>query len=173
MKKLIFLAFLVAIALILAMSDSVIGGRRGGGGGGGRGGGIGASRPVGGAPSIPMAAGLSAARHQSSGPLAAPDRRRAAAARYTTKGGSTIDYKGAAMGGTTAGGVQGGQYVGGIQVTTPGGQRSHQGRHRRRRRGARRQCDRGQIRRHRRLGTGRRVLPADIKAASPSDRKVA
>jgi hypothetical protein len=39
----------------------------------------------------------------------------------TTKGGSTIDYRGAAVGGTTGGGVQGGRYVGGVQVTTPGG----------------------------------------------------
>src|SRR5262245_21731938 len=39
----------------------------------------------------------------------------------TTKGGSTIDYKGAAVGGTTGGGVSGGRYVGGVQVTTPGG----------------------------------------------------
>ena len=39
----------------------------------------------------------------------------------TTKGGATVDYKGAAMGGTTAGGASGGRYVGGVQVTTPGG----------------------------------------------------
>lgn len=41
---------------------------------------------------------------------------------YTTKGGATIDYKGAAWGGTGAGGISGGRYVGGVQVTTPGGQ---------------------------------------------------
>ncbi|MFO0807626.1 MAG: hypothetical protein U0746_03300 [Gemmataceae bacterium] len=39
----------------------------------------------------------------------------------TTKGGTTIDYKGAAAGGTTVGGVTGGKYVGGVQVTGPGG----------------------------------------------------
>jgi hypothetical protein len=41
---------------------------------------------------------------------------------YTTKGGTTIDYKGAGAGGTTAGGITGGKYIGGVQVTTPGGQ---------------------------------------------------
>src|SRR5262249_35674358 len=38
-----------------------------------------------------------------------------------TKGGATIDYKGAGVGGTTGGGVTGGKAVGGIQVTGPGG----------------------------------------------------
>ncbi|HEV3145777.1 MAG TPA: hypothetical protein VGZ47_17950 [Gemmataceae bacterium] len=41
---------------------------------------------------------------------------------YTTKGGSTIDYKGAGVGGTTGGGTNAGRVVGGVQVTTPGGQ---------------------------------------------------
>lgn len=41
---------------------------------------------------------------------------------YTTKGGATIDYRGAAIGGTGPGGISGGRYVGGVQVTTPGGQ---------------------------------------------------
>ena len=40
----------------------------------------------------------------------------------TTKGGATIDYKGAAVGRTTPGGISGGRYVGGVQVTGPGGQ---------------------------------------------------
>jgi hypothetical protein len=40
---------------------------------------------------------------------------------YTTKGGTTIDYAGAGRGGTTAGGVNYGRGVGGVQVTTPGG----------------------------------------------------
>lgn len=41
---------------------------------------------------------------------------------YTTKGGSTIEYKGTGVGGTTAGGITGGKYIGGVQITTPGGQ---------------------------------------------------
>jgi hypothetical protein len=40
----------------------------------------------------------------------------------TTKGGATIDYKGAGFGGTTAGGISGGKYIGGVQVTTAGGE---------------------------------------------------
>ncbi len=121
MKKIIFLAFLVALAVLLAVSDSVIGGRRGGGGGG-RGGGAGGGRPVGGGAVNPYGGGSYAGR---STPIVGPAGGTGQAGRgggsYTTKGGSTIDYKGAAVGGTTPGGVQGGKYVGGIQVTTPGG----------------------------------------------------
>lgn len=41
---------------------------------------------------------------------------------HTTAGGTTIDYRGAAVGGTGPGGISGGRYVGGVQITTPGGQ---------------------------------------------------
>jgi hypothetical protein len=121
MKKIIFLAFLVAVALLLMVSDTVIGGRRGGGGGG-RGGGAGAARPVGGGAVNPYGGGSYGGR---STPIVGPAGGTGQAARgggsYTTNRGATINYKGAAIGGTTPGGVQGGKYVGGIQVTTPGG----------------------------------------------------
>ncbi|MBV8230605.1 MAG: hypothetical protein JO329_11530 [Planctomycetaceae bacterium] len=41
---------------------------------------------------------------------------------YTTQRGTTINYGAAGVGGTGAGGVQGGRYVGGVQVTGSGGQ---------------------------------------------------
>jgi hypothetical protein len=41
---------------------------------------------------------------------------------YTTQRGTTIDYGGAGVKGTTGGGVNYGKGVGGVQVTTPGGQ---------------------------------------------------
>lgn len=40
---------------------------------------------------------------------------------YTTQRGGTIDYRGAGIGGTTPGGISGGRYVGGVNVTTAGG----------------------------------------------------
>jgi hypothetical protein len=135
MRKIIFLALVGAIALLLMLSDPADGGRRGGGGGGGRGGGFGGgggarpvggggggARPVGGGAVNPYGGGVSG---RSSTPISGPGGGSGQVGKgggsYTTKGGATIDYKGAAAGGTTGGGVSGGKYVGGIQVTGPGG----------------------------------------------------
>lgn len=41
---------------------------------------------------------------------------------FNTRNGGTVDYRGAAWGGSGAGGFGGARYVGGVQVTTPGGQ---------------------------------------------------
>jgi hypothetical protein len=122
MKKIFFLAFLVAAGL-LAMSDSVIGGRRGGGGGGGRGGGIGAGRPIGGGAVNHYGGGGFGGRTTTPivGPAGGYGQATRGGGSFTTRGGSTINYGGAAIGGSTPGGVQGGRYVGGIQVNTPGG----------------------------------------------------
>lgn len=144
MKKILVVGFLLALATVLTLSDSVIGGRGRGGGGGGRGGGGGFSgggrggfsgggysgggaRPSyggGGAVGSYGGGGFSTGA-RSSTPIVGPGGGTGQAGRgggsYTTKGGSTIDYKGAGIGGTTAGGAQGGRYVGGVQVTTPGG----------------------------------------------------
>jgi hypothetical protein len=131
MKKYLYLAFILGTTMLLADSENVIGGqRRGGGGGGGRGGGgMGGARPAGGSRGGAVnpygGGGSPAAAGRSSNPVVGPGGGTGQAGRgsgsYTTDRGSTIDYKGAAAGGTTGGGVQGGKYVGGIQVTTPGG----------------------------------------------------
>jgi hypothetical protein len=129
MKKMMFLTFFLGLALLLLSSEDVIGGRGRGGGGGGRGGGGGArpspgggGRPIGGGAVNPYGGG-SAGR--ASTPIVGPGGGSGQAGKgggsYTTKGGATINAKGAAAGGTTGGGVQGGKYVGGIQVTGPGG----------------------------------------------------
>jgi len=142
MKKCLYLIFTLGLALLLIDSESVIGGRGRGGGGGGRGGGggysggggsIGAARPsVGGGGAVnPYGGGgggnvsrPSVGSHSSTpvvGPGGGSGQAGKGGGSYTTKGGSTIDYKGAAAGGTGGGGAQGGKYVGGIQVNTPGG----------------------------------------------------
>jgi hypothetical protein len=126
MKRVNF-AILAAVMAVLALTSEDFaqrGGRAGGGGGVRSGGFTSAARPA--AP---------AARPQSAGPSQLPAGGRSGigpnggtwqsgqkSGSITTKGGSAIDYKGAGVGGTTAGGVTGGKYVGGIQVTTPGGQ---------------------------------------------------
>lgn len=146
MKKIIFAIFVVAMTLLLLYPDSVTGrGARGGGGRGGLGGGARVSgggggarvsgggarvsgggysggRVGGGAVGSYGGGGVSAGRSASVvGPGGGVRNAGAGGGSYTTKGGSTIDYKGAAIGGTTPGGVHGGRYAGGIQVTTPGG----------------------------------------------------
>ncbi len=115
MKKITAFAFV--LGLLLFANDSVLLAQRGGGGRGGGGGfgGGGAVQSYGG--------GGAAARSTTSvvGPAGGVGQAGTGGGSYTTKGGSTIDYKGAAVGGTTPGGVSGGKYVGGIQVATPGG----------------------------------------------------
>lgn len=141
MKKFCVIIVVFGLALLLLDPESVLGGRRGGGGGGGRGGGIGGgggARVGGGAisgggygggvrptPSVGGSFGGAGVSSRSTSPIVGPGggtgQIGSGGGSYTTKGGSTIDYKGAGIGGTTGGGVQGGKYVGGIQVNTPGG----------------------------------------------------
>jgi len=136
MKKLLITGCVLGLTFFL-MSLESFGQRRGGGGGGGGarpaggGGGGGGFRAGGGGGVSPgggvVGGGYNArpAASRSSTPIVGPGGGTGQAGRgsgsVTTKGGSTIDYKGAAVGGTTGGGVKGGKYVGGIQVTTPGG----------------------------------------------------
>jgi hypothetical protein len=124
MKKIVVFAFLLGLLMFAGHSESLGGRGRGGGGGGGRGfsGGGGAAR-VGGVTgsygggvgsasrtTTPFAGGYGGSGQVSRG-----------SGSYTTKGGSTIDYRGATAGGTTAGGASGVRHVGGVQVTGPGG----------------------------------------------------
>ena len=135
MKKIIFFAFLLGVALLLVESASRVSGRgRGGGGGGGGGrGGMGGARPSGGniggaRPSggvVNSYGGGAGAGARSTRPVVGPAGGTGQAGRgsgsYTTKGGATVDYKGAGIGGTTGRGGAGGRAVGGIQVTGAGG----------------------------------------------------
>jgi hypothetical protein len=133
MKRITGFAFLFGLSLCLMDSESSAGrGGRGGGGGGARGGGgAGRAGGVGGGGGgaarggVVGSYGAGSAGSRSSSPIVGPGggtgQTGKGSGSITTKGGSTIDYKGAAAGGTTGGGVQGGKYVGGIQVTTPGG----------------------------------------------------
>jgi hypothetical protein len=127
---------------ILAQRGRGGGGRGGGGGGGASRGGGGFSAPARPAPAArpspapsrpaPSAAprpaggggigGAPAPRATGTGPGGGNFQTGKGGGSYTTQGGSTINYKGAAAGGTTGGGISGGKYVGGVQVTTPGGQ---------------------------------------------------
>lgn len=112
MNRAIAIAFLVGLLVFVSDSESLGRGRGGGGGfggsravhsyGGGAGAGARTTTPIGGA------RGGSGQVSRGSGS-------------HTTKGGATIDYKGATIGGTTAGGVTGAKHVGGVQVTGPGG----------------------------------------------------
>lgn len=134
MKKIIFAAFIIGLAVIFLEPESVSGGR-GGRGGGGRGGGGGArvsggGARVGGGGGVVnsygggnFGGGNVGGRASTSivGPGGGSGHAGRGSGSITTKGGSTIDYKGAGIGGSTAGGAAGGKYVGGIQVTTPGG----------------------------------------------------
>jgi hypothetical protein len=117
MKRLIVFAFLLGLLMFAGDSDSVSGRGRGGGGGragGGRaGGGVVHSYGGGGAAArtttpVVGARGGSGQVNRGTGS-------------YTTKGGATVNYRGATAGGTTAGGVSGARHVGGVQVTGPGG----------------------------------------------------
>ena len=128
MRKFILLTFIAGLVAWFALTDSADGGRRGGGFAGGRAGGIGGAggaRPNVGGGAVNPYGGASRVGAASSRPVVGPGGGSGTAGRgggtITTKGGATIDYKGAAAGGTTGGGIQGGKYVGGIQVTGPGG----------------------------------------------------
>ena len=118
MKK-IPLFFAVA-ALAFAFLTSEIDGR--GRGGGGFGGGGGFARPAGGGAIGSYGGGIAT---RSSTPIVGArggtGQIGAGSGSYTTQRGGTIDYRGAGVGGTTAGGVTGGRYVGGVQVNTAGG----------------------------------------------------
>lgn len=122
MKKLSLITCILALSLFLADSESFGRGRGGGGGGIGGGGRVGGGFGGGG---VVQSYGGGSIGSRSSTPIVGPGGGTGQAGKgsgsITTKGGATIDYKGAAAGGTTPGGVQGGKYVGGIQVTTPGG----------------------------------------------------
>ena len=148
MKKIRLFLLVASLAVFAFATDSL--GQRGGRGGGGRGGFSGggfsgAARPSGGftapaRPAVAPQAGFGGAPRTTSAPPGHVSTRPASGASgigpgggtwqstgpksgtITTKGGSTIEYKGAAIGGTTAGGATGGKYIGGVQVTTPGGQ---------------------------------------------------
>jgi hypothetical protein len=124
MKKMITPAFVAALALLILDAASVIGGRGRGGGAAGRGGGVGGGRPVGTGGTVNSFGGAGAGSRTVS-PIVGPAGGSGQAARgggsYTTAGGTNVTYKGAGVGGTTAGGIQGGRAVGGVQVTTPGG----------------------------------------------------
>lgn len=111
--------FALGVAVVLAAGHDTLAQRRGGGGFGGgargggsfggggySGGGYGASQRSGG--TVVGPAGGSRTAGSGSGS-------------YTTNRGTTIDYAGAGRGGTTAGGVNYGRGVGGVQVTGPGG----------------------------------------------------
>ena len=102
MKKLI-VAFSILTAFFVSWNTESLGRGRGGGGFSG------GARPVGGGGAVhSYGAGGYGQASKGSGS-------------FTTKGGSTVNYKGAAVGGTTGGGTTAGRYVGGVQVTTPGG----------------------------------------------------
>ncbi len=120
MKRCILLACLAG--LLLFVQDSTSFGRgRGGGGFGGGGGGYRNSPGV----VHTYGAGAGGGGQRTTTPIVGPKVGTGQAGKtcgsITIMWGSTIDYKGAGAGGTTAGGIQGGKYVGGIQVTTPGG----------------------------------------------------
>jgi hypothetical protein len=130
MKKFMVTAIVLAFAMLLLVSESVDGGRgRGGGGrGGGFSGGARGGNPGGGQVIRSYGGGPSPGAYsggRTTSPIVGPGGGAGQVSRgsgsYTTKGGSTIDYKGATVGGTTGGGVQGARHVGGVQVTTPGG----------------------------------------------------
>jgi hypothetical protein len=110
MKKLIVFAFLLALLMFAHDSESL--GGRGRGGGGRAGGGV-----------VHSYGGGAAARTTTSvvGGHGGTGQASRGAASYTTKGGATVDYRGATAGGTTTGGVSGARHVGGVQVTGAGG----------------------------------------------------
>jgi len=141
MKRVVIAWSLAALTIVaLTTSDTFGRGGRGGGGGGRPGGGGGGPRPS--APGVGVRPGGGAIQsyggggnlqsHSAStvvGPRGGTGSAGKGSGSITTKGGSTIDYKGAAIGGTTPGGISGGRYAGGVNVTTPGGKEiSHVGR---------------------------------------------
>jgi hypothetical protein len=118
----------VAVALLAGHESQAQRGGRGGGGGGAARGGGGAIGVGGGGARVGAAAGAyggAGAGTRSSTTVTTPagGSRTAGSGSgsYTTQRGTTIDYAGAGRGGTTAGGVDYGRGVGGVQVTTPGG----------------------------------------------------
>jgi hypothetical protein len=131
MKQRIIVFAFAGICLVLVASDTFGRGGRGGGGARPGGGYPGAGRPTGGMPggavhsyggNVGGGAGNRVATvNPAVGPRGGTGATGKVGGSYTTKGGSTIDYKGAGVGGTTPGGISGGRYVGGVQVTTPGG----------------------------------------------------
>ncbi len=122
MRRTTFMMGAATLILLTAGHDSQA---QRGGRGGGRGGGGGAARPSGGAAAWAYSGGPGVASRPAAPPVVGP----AGGTRtpnswggsYTTQRGSTIDYGGAGVRGTTGGGVNYGKGVGGVQVTTPGG----------------------------------------------------
>jgi len=113
------IAFLVA-SLALTTLASVNFAQRGGRGGGPSGGGGGFTSPARTVQAAPSVA--SSTRNSGVGPGGSTFQSASGSGSITTSRGATVDYKGAAVGGSTAGGVSEGRYVGGVQVTGPGGQ---------------------------------------------------
>lgn len=146
MKRIVIAWSLASLTLVAFTASETFGrGGRGGGGGGARVGGYGGAgggpRPAvpnvgaqfgGGAINSYGGGGGNVQSHSVSpvvGPRGGTGNTAKGSGSITTKGGSTIDYKGAAIGGTTPGGISGGKYIGGVNVTTPGGKEiSHVGR---------------------------------------------
>lgn len=130
MKRIMCVTLIFSLALLLVAFDEAIGGRlRGGGGGRGgmaaprAGGGV-AARPGNGGAVNPFGGGggnFNRTQAPVVGPRGGVGEIQRGSGSYTTKKGSTIDYRGAAAGGQGPRGADAGRYVGGIQVTTPGG----------------------------------------------------
>lgn len=134
MRRVTVVFGVAAVILMTASHDSLAqrGGRGGGGGGRGGGGvgGGGGARPggyggggvVGGYSAAPARpATLPSGGGTVVGPGGGTRTTGSGSGSYTTQRGTTIDYAGAGAKGTTAGGVDYGRGVGGVQVTTPGG----------------------------------------------------
>lgn len=121
------ITFLAAWLALICLTPDLFPFPRGGGGGGRGGGGGGRS---GGGASYRSSGYTSAARtvqssstHRSaSGPGGHTYQSGKGSGSVTTKGGATVDYKGAAAGRSTNSGFSSGKYVGGVKVTGPGGQ---------------------------------------------------
>jgi hypothetical protein len=117
---------LAVLLLLVGLGDThAQRGGRGGGGGGGRvgGGAVGGGAVRGGAVAGPYG-GAGVGTHSGGtvvGPAGGTRSAGTGSGSYTTQRGGTIDYAGAARGGTTPGGVSAGRGVGAAQVTTAGG----------------------------------------------------
>ncbi|MCE9566827.1 MAG: hypothetical protein K8U57_32885 [Planctomycetes bacterium] len=111
--------------LIVLVGEHESQAQRGGRGGGGRaGGGISGGARVSGGAHVGAYGGAGAgarSSHTVVGPGGGSRTAGAGGGSYTTQRGTTINYGGAGRGGTTAGGMNYGRGVGGVQVTTPGG----------------------------------------------------
>lgn len=130
MKQISFVLFISGLVLCFDSTSGFAqrgrggGGFRGGGGGWGGGGGFSApartmnfqqARPSGFESASP-------GRSTFTGPAGGTGQAGRGSGSFTTQRGGTVNYGGAAIGGTGAGGFSGGRYVGGVSVTTAGGQ---------------------------------------------------